>query len=120
MSSRTLETCIAVLQRIPDEETALFLKHTNPNDGWVRGAARRLVESLRNTFKRELRSRRPADLENMAQLISMNTSKALDDNEPDTEKWLASFSGRNLRWDSLGILFTYCRFSLVGAETLHS
>lgn len=109
MSSRKLEDCLAVLQQIPDQETALFLKHTNPNDGWIRGAARRLVESLRDAFKRELRSRRPTDLEKMAHLISANTSKAWDDAEPDTEKWLASFCGRNLRWDSLGILFTYCK-----------
>lgn len=87
----------------------LFLKHTNPNDGWVRGAARRLVESLTDTFRRELRARRPANLEAMALLLSANTARPWADDESDTEKWLASFSGRNLRWDSLGILFTYCK-----------
>lgn len=110
MSPRMLETCLAVLQRLPDEEGALdlFLRHTNPNDGWIRGAARRVVESLTQTFKRELRARRAADLERMALLISANTARPWVDNELDSEKWLASFSGPNLRWESLGILFTYC------------
>lgn len=111
MSPRTLETCLAVLQRLPDEEgaLALFLRHTNPSDGWIREAARRVVESLTDTFKRELRARRAADLERMALLISTNTARPWVDDEPDSEKWLASFSGRNLRWESLGILFTYCK-----------
>lgn len=95
---------------------ALFLKHTNPNDGWIREAARRMVVSTMETFRRELRSRRAADLEKMAHLISANTARPwTDDDEPDGAKWLASFTGPNLRWDSLGILFTYCTslFSLL-------
>lgn len=110
MSPRTMEICLAVLRQLPNDDVALalFLKHTNPNDGWLRTAARRLVESLQDTFRREIRLRKTADLERMAQLISDNTAKSWTDNESDADKWLASFSGRNLRWDALGILFTYC------------
>lgn len=109
LSSRTLETCLTVLRRIPGEDVALalFLKHKHANDGWLRLAARRLVESLYMAFGRELRSRQPADLEDMAQLISKNTARSWSEDEPDAEKWMASFSGWNLRWECLGIMFMY-------------
>lgn len=151
LSPRTLETCLAVLRRIPGEDVALslFLKHRNPNDGWIRLAARRLVVSLHAAFGRELRSRRPADLEAMAHVISANTAQPLgedsfqdeDDGDPgeaaepepeqepepglrgrgegqrqrprpsDSERWMASFSGRRMRWEGIGVLFTYWGFA---------
>lgn len=140
LSPRTLETCLAVLRRIPGEDVALslFLKHANPNDGWIRLAARRLLESLHVAFGRELRSRRPADLEDMAHVISANTAQPLaednyEDEEDgdldeaaapgrgrdegrgerlsDSERWMASFSGRRMRWEGIGVLFTYWGFA---------
>lgn len=114
LSPQTLETCLTVLRRIPGEDVALslFLKHANPNDGWIRLAARRLVESLHAAFGRALRSRRPADLEAMAHAISASTARPLaEDAEPDAERWMASFSGRRLRWECVGVLFTYWAFA---------
>lgn len=121
LSPRTLETCLNVLRRIPGEDVALslFLKHANPNDGWIRLAARRLVESLYAAFGRELRSRRPADLEDMAQAVSANTARPLaeDEQEPDSGRWMASFSGRRMRWESVGVLFTYWAFAALADHT---
>lgn len=115
LSPQTLQTCLTVLRRIPGEDAALalFLKHANPNDGWIRLAARRLVESLHDAFGRELRSRRPADLEAMAHAVSASTARPLlaEDAEPDAERWMAAFSGRRMRWESLGVLFTYWAFA---------
>lgn len=107
---RDLETCLTVLRLIPDETKALplFLKHGNPNDGWIRLAAQRLVESLHSTFGPELRSRTHSDLISMAQVLSFNTARTWLEDEPDAEKWIASLCGRNMRWECLGILFTYC------------
>lgn len=107
-SPKTLEMCVTVLGRIPGEEAAmsLFDKNPNPNDGWMRLASRRMTESLHAAFGRELRSRRPADLEAMAQLISQNTARPWSGHEPDAQKWIASFSGRNLRWECIGAMFT--------------
>lgn len=110
LSPRVLETCVAVLRQIPREYAALplFLKHTNPNDGWIRLAAQRMIDSLLAVFGRELRSRRLADLESMAHVLSANTARTWTDDESDVNKWLASFSGHNMRWECIGILFTYC------------
>lgn len=109
LSPRSLEASLIVLNRIPTEDVALplFEKHTNPNDGWIRLAAKRVIESLISVFGRTLRSRRPKDLEDLAHLISLNTAKQWTEDETDSDAWLSSFSGRNMRWESLGILFTY-------------
>lgn len=109
LSPRSLEAGLVVLNRIPTEDVALplFEKHTNPNDGWMRLAAKRVIESLFSVFGRTLRSRKPRDLEEMAHLFSSNTAKQWTDDELESNAWLSSFSGRNMRWESLGILFTY-------------
>lgn len=109
LSPRSLEAGLLVLNRIPTEDVALplFEKHMNPNDGWMRLAAKRVIESLISVFGRTLRSRKPRDLEELAQLLSSNTAKQWKEDEVESEAWLSSFSGRNMRWESLGILFTY-------------
>lgn len=119
LTPRTLEMCLLVLRRIPGEDVALslFLGHSNPNDGWIRLAARRLLESLYAAFGRELRSRRPQDLEDMARIISANTARSLvEDEEPDAERWITSFSGRRMRWECLGVLFTYWSFAALSDQ----
>ena len=109
LSPRSLENCLIVLHRIPSEDVALslFRKHINPNDGWIRLAAERLIESLLSVFGRQLRSRKARDLEELARVFSENTAKAWSEEEPDPNLWLSSFSGLNMRWECLGILFTY-------------
>ncbi|POS69808.1 hypothetical protein DHEL01_v211797 [Diaporthe helianthi] len=114
LSPRSLETSLTVLNRIPVEEDALllFAKHANPNDGWIRLAAKRVLESLFSVFGRTLRTVRltpgkAKDLEDMAHLLSSNSAKPLPEDELDSEAWVSSFSGLNLRWECLGILFTY-------------
>jgi hypothetical protein len=55
-------------------------------------------------------------MELWAQLISRNTNSELHDEE-DPVKWFAAFSGSSLRWEALGILFTYWSFgALASAE----
>lgn len=79
----------------------------NPNDGWIRLAAQRVIESMLLVFGRQLRSRRPRDLEELARIFSENTAKPWNEEEPDPDAWQASFSGHNMRWECMGILFTY-------------
>lgn len=109
LTPTTLETCLTVLRRIPgqDVSVSLYKKHRNPNDGWIRLAGQRLAESLPKAFGRELRSRKATDLEAMAQVISANTARPWPEDQPDGERWLASFSGHSIRWECVGILFTY-------------
>lgn len=122
LTPKNFETCLFILRLIPSEAKALplFLKHQNPNDGWIRLAAHRVLASLYSTFGLALRSRKNHDLISMAQILCFNTSKKWVEDEPDAEKWIASMCGRNMRWECVGILFTYCMASLsnLGPQSL--
>lgn len=100
---------VKLLACIPSRETseALFKRHVNPMDGWIRGARPRLADSLWETFGSCLSSRRAADLRAMAAVLSTNTKKPLVEDSIHAEEWLRSFTGAQMRWESLGILFSY-------------
>lgn len=101
--------CVKLLACIPSRETseALFKRHVNPMEGWIRGARPRLADSLWETFGNGLSSRRAADLGAMAAVLSANTKKPLVEDSIHAEEWLRSFTGPQMRWESLGILFSY-------------
>jgi hypothetical protein len=109
LSPRILKHSLIVLRRIPAENAALslFHKNTNTTDGWIRLAAQRLLESMLSVFGRQLRARGAKDLEELAQVFSENTAKPWCEENIDPDAWQASFSGHNMRWECLGILFTY-------------
>lgn len=107
---------IEVLSQIPDEKTCktLFSRHTNPNDGWVRLAGTKVSDSMFAHFADTFESRNQAKLSSMATLICRNTANALKEGS-DSASWLASFTGGNLRWESIGILFTYWAFGAISS-----
>lgn len=118
LSPRNLENCLIVLQRIPAEDLAisLFNRYISPNEAWIRLASQRILKSLLSVFRRQLRARKPKDLERIARIFSENTSKTLHEEEPDPGAWIASFSGDNMRWECLGILFTYWAMASLAAH----
>ena len=116
LTAQKLEKCVYVLKRVPPGEDGQFLfgQHTNPNDGWIRLAARHLIASIYQAYGRQLgKERSRSKLDELAQVICVNTAKTLNENEPDAQAWLGSFSGQNLRWDALGICFTYWAFACI-------
>lgn len=108
LSAEGMRLGAEVLSRFPNEADSwdLMMRHINPNDGWIRKASRLLLESIWKTFGTILRTRKPEYLEDVARIISVNSNTALLD-EADPEKYMASFSGPNLRWESLGIVCSY-------------
>ena len=113
MSPRTCELAAAkaILRLIPDRasSSALFRCYSRPNDGWNLLAAQILNESVWITYDSILEEdKRPAEgLEHMANTLFRNSSTKFQENHTDPIEWLRSFSGPNLRWESLGMLFTY-------------
>ncbi|KAF2842237.1 hypothetical protein M501DRAFT_1013590 [Patellaria atrata CBS 101060] len=107
---------IQALQQIPDEKTCdvLFARHVNLNDGWIRLAAVRLSQSMFTTFGGILSNRDYNQIRNLAQLMLSNGQNALEDEE-DPQQYMSSFSGRNLRWEALGVLFTYWAYGSVSS-----
>ncbi|KAH3001166.1 hypothetical protein KXW60_008083, partial [Aspergillus fumigatus] len=83
----------AILQHIPGERdfSTLFSKHVNPNDGWIRLAAHHSSERMWNIFRPALIRRLTDDFLTLAAHISM-------------------------RWETLGILFTYWAFGAISSS----
>ena len=105
-----------VLLQIPNEVacSVLFSRHINPNDGWVRLAGERLSSSIWSGFGPTLTKRDCQEMEALTVLIFQNTSsELLEEDEPNT--WFESFSGPNLRWEALGVLFTYWSFGALAS-----
>ncbi|KAI0835038.1 hypothetical protein F5Y06DRAFT_142892 [Hypoxylon sp. FL0890] len=110
ISTRIRETCLTLLQRVPERARAihLFRKRAGPLEGWIRFVAERLLESLFETFGHYLgRTRKPSHLETLARQLCANTIAPFSDDEPDPGRWMAQFSGHKMRWESIGILLCF-------------
>lgn len=110
LSPRVLEACFKILRNVPETSKgiALFREFPTPFDGFPHVVAKRMVRSLYDTFGRYLGGQRnPRHLELVARKLCANSSRPFSETEPDAEKWIAQFVGENLRWESLGILFTF-------------
>ncbi len=113
---KTYEAAMRVLQAIPEKSLAydLLKAHGNPNDGWCKLATLRLHDSLWNTFGSYLDSdRSPESLFQLAMKLYDNSFKPLHEDYTDPKEWLASFSGYNMRWEAIGILFTQWSFGAI-------
>ncbi|KAJ0135220.1 hypothetical protein CTA2_2370, partial [Colletotrichum tanaceti] len=112
LTNQALETCLTILRHVPDRDVGLklFESHVNPSDGWIRLAAKRMMASLYETFPQCFCAAGKADdaqLTALARTICQNTAKCVSDEESDPDKWTAQFTGTNLRWESLGVMFVY-------------
>jgi hypothetical protein len=43
----------------------------------------------------------------MGQILSRNSAIPLAENHEDPEDWFQAFAGMNMRWESMGVLFSY-------------
>ncbi len=103
-------TAINVLRNIPDRASSYYLFETyrNIHDAWCRLAARWLLHSLWDTFGDILDGDRSDEsLSIMAQKLCLNTTSVLREDHTDPKEWFKEFSGHNMRWEGIGILFAY-------------
>jgi hypothetical protein len=110
---------IRVLQAIPEKPTIpLFRSHINPNDEWMRGVGKRLIISTWETFGAYLRDRgNVAKLRELGSMICINTRRSLKEDQDDPSAWIESFSGPNLRWEAVGMMFLYIALGEFSAST---
>lgn len=99
---------IKVLSQLPNQTTCDRLLELYASKGMDKGFHQPTViycmSSFWTTFGPVLRSpRKSKDLRDIAQLLTRNTVSMLRDTD-DPEVWLAQLSGRNLRWEMMGIL----------------
>ncbi|KAF5867078.1 hypothetical protein ETB97_003998 [Aspergillus alliaceus] len=116
-SSQLLQIGTQVLLDVPDERSCkiLFLKHINPNDGWIRLAGHILSDMMWSSFRTTLNGRHKEQLTDLSRLIFKNSMTPLVPTD-NPDQWLKSFAGSNLRWESLGILFTYWAFGAISSS----
>ena len=109
-SSRILNACLKILSYVPDPENGVeqFRQFPTTFDGFPHVIAQRILRSLYATFGRYLgKNRTPQDLEFVTRRLCANTARPFTEQEPDADRWMEQFLGENLRWESLGILFTF-------------
>ncbi|OJJ78068.1 hypothetical protein ASPBRDRAFT_112726 [Aspergillus brasiliensis CBS 101740] len=107
-----------LLHQIPEERdcSTLFSKHINPNDGWIRLAGHYSSDRMWETFRSALRRRSEEDKLEIATILTQNSKIPLR-NEQDPQAWLASFTGTQMRWETLGILYTYWAFGAISSSS---
>ncbi|EHK26965.1 uncharacterized protein TRIVIDRAFT_140473 [Trichoderma virens Gv29-8] len=111
LCSPTKEMSLVVLRAIPSPNMGYIeIVKDSPfyRDGWLRVTARRVLSDLHERFGSYLGPCRvDSQLEDIALFLSDNTTKPFIEGEPDPEKWIGQFTGPNLRWESLGLIFSY-------------
>jgi hypothetical protein len=106
---------LSVLAQVPSREvcSALFNVFISPNDGWPKLAGKEFADGLWDVWDNSkgprLNHLRDHDF---VKLLFQNTASILYD-EDDPIKWRASFTGKNMRWETLGILFAYWAYGAV-------
>lgn len=110
LSPQVFSACLKILSFVPDPKKGIenFRQIPTTFDGFPHAIAQRIVRSLYETFGRYLgRNRNPRDLESLARRLCANSSRPFSEQEPDADRWIDQFIGENLRWESLGVLFTF-------------
>jgi hypothetical protein len=107
--SARLSCGVKILNQLPNQATCDRIMDIYVRKGLEWGFHKPTIiccmNSLWTHFGQALRQpRKSKDLREIAQLLSRNTMSVLRDTE-DPDTWLTSLSGRNLRWEMLGIIF---------------
>lgn len=100
---------VKVLKAFPDHHTCKFLLEwyfANTHEcTFHKPSLMAVASSIWSTFGKHLKEpRRVSDLEQASEMLCRNAETALPDFE-DYDNWLASFTGENLRWEVVGIVF---------------
>ncbi|KAK2594915.1 hypothetical protein QQS21_007363 [Conoideocrella luteorostrata] len=110
---------IKVLQAVPTEIPTVTLSrsHINPNDEWMRMIGEKIVLSTWDTFGSYLHNRgNVVALRELGSMICINTRRSLTEDHDDPLAWVESFSGSNLRWEAVGIMFICAAFAEFSAS----
>ncbi|KAI0849497.1 hypothetical protein F5Y00DRAFT_261629 [Daldinia vernicosa] len=112
LSVRVRDLALKVLRNIPDPIQGSSLPYKSGSDSWIYKIAERVVGSLYEVFGDyfSVGSRPTAKLEELARIICANTSRPFSDEESDPDKWFSQFSGKNIRWELIGILSMFWEF----------
>ncbi|KAF5981912.1 transcription factor [Fusarium coicis] len=119
MDQGASQLAIKVLQALPEKLSIHVSKpKASLDEDWLDGIGDRLLTSTWQTFGSHLSDRaNTAKLREMGSRICINTRKTLREDQDDPTEWIQSFSGENLRWETVGVIFLYTALSELSATS---
>ncbi|KAF4439092.1 hypothetical protein FACUT_4446 [Fusarium acutatum] len=113
MDQGASQLAVKVLQALPEKPSIYRSKpEVSFDEDWLASIGDRLLTSTLETFGSHLSDRaNTAKLQEMGSRICINTRKTLREDQGDPTAWIQSFSGENLRWETVGVMFLYTALS---------
>ncbi|KAH7259558.1 uncharacterized protein BKA55DRAFT_506818 [Fusarium redolens] len=104
------QSCLALLGCVfgPSYEHMIAQGTKNENRLWSNLTVPAVITSLEATFGAKL-DRRKINLELIAQQICNNTAQPFQDIDTSSQEWIGQLCGPNLRWESIGLLWSVLR-----------
>lgn len=102
------ETCRFVLRSLPIDLDSLSVPPQEPHrpiNGWSHIPGQRILGSLQNHMRG--RPRTDAALDPLIDWLCANTTKPVTDDVETQDEWTLQYCDDNLRWESVGIFFTF-------------
>lgn len=96
---------IYVLEALPGQcnEQIVFRDEDCQHKGWTQVALARITQSVQDLLKKSPDGTGP-DLEQISEMICNNSAQPLRDMD-DPHQWMDQFCGKNLRWESIGMIW---------------
>ncbi|CZR35699.1 uncharacterized protein FPRO_00178 [Fusarium proliferatum ET1] len=102
------EMSLYVLRCLPQSQHDVMAHRLHClTDGWIFRAIQEIIDTLHKDWGRYLSSRDDADLDVVARHISNNTARPWRDEHSSAKAWTDQFTGSNIRWESVGLIWTY-------------
>lgn len=104
------QSCLALLGCVfgPSYEQMIAQGTKNENRLWSNLTVPGVINSLEKTFGSRL-DRPKINLELIAQQICNNTAQPFQDIDTSSQEWIDQLCGPNLRWESIGLLWSVLR-----------
>ncbi|KAF4339484.1 serine threonine kinase [Fusarium beomiforme] len=104
------QSCLALLGCVfgPTYERLIAQGTKNENRLWSNLTVPAVINSLESTFGSSL-NRKKIKLEMIAEQICNNTARPFQDIDTSSQKWTGQLCGSNLRWESIGLLWSVLR-----------
>ncbi|KAM0358718.1 hypothetical protein ACHAP4_004694 [Fusarium culmorum] len=108
MPSHLREMCLYVLRNLPGPRDDVMPNKLHCRvDDWMFMVIEDILHTLQQDWSEYLATREDAQLEEMALCISNNTSRPIRDEHSSAKAWTDQFTGSNIRWESIGLIWTY-------------
>jgi hypothetical protein len=102
------EMCLFVLRSLPGarDDVLAHRLHCRADD-WTVKVVEDVIDTLHRDWGEYLTTRHNDQLEELGLYISNNTSRPIQDEHSSAKAWTDQFTGSNIRWESIGLIWTY-------------